>query len=895
MESSSLNGLFSRLTVTSEPESDLHPNRPGSHDHPVHEAPSYRFGNMTASSVDSAVCTLHLADKLKEAAVVVRDFLRREPNHRVLQYRHAYLLKQLGAYADARVAYEKFRALSFTIPVGVMLDIAECFLHEHDYANALTTLTEACLNERRGLTIASQALRFLGRPAEAEAYCVHLRTRGSWSSDEEVAEYGLALFQQGRDEEALSCLRGHPEVEQLAVILCNLGQHEENIKTYNFESVAEHPGLARWLAISHAALGNWSDAELLARVGLDGDPEDQELLSLLETALAKLNAGAGDAEARMRAHLAHLNASEALEDYLVALAKRAGAAKPPWDFVLAYAAYHGARKALPLYEEHFSGTTDAGYLLHMGERLIDWSAFHVDAPMVSLEKMRDIVDGAALLRAAANKAFLGPRSEVRRERLGDLLQTLDSHGAMLERFRTLTTPVPDDAGCGEHLVAGARISAYYRDYSAMRDCLEAAKDLGANSALLVALGMPGAAPRARHPDEQKALDVGQALIDAGLPIDAGIIASLYARAWRHSADLQAMAAHAYFAVGDYGTARKHFRELKTLQGLAFSIQDGGKLAECHIGLGQYQDAYDVLATYPVVLDRRALWMKFIALSELGHGSLANQPSVPCGELEAQEHKRIADLLRAHGHVQQADRESQYEPRIKDIIEVGASEMPPIADSWQIMIARLEADVQSNAAARCYVQRCIPYLKRIPRLQSFMSTYTRAMITRSSYVELNGEITAVNGQECNGRMVEIAISVAPPTLSLLNAAVWNTSDGAKYGKRIADRHGNFEPLLKLYRQSAFSRKEYLETLQVAAQRYPDRYNRALKEATKEQKKTEKEMRKIEKAQEKGRKKAELHRLRHPLPANYPDMVTLSENATKAHNTERFLVYGSGRPG
>ncbi|KAE8143551.1 hypothetical protein BDV38DRAFT_276636 [Aspergillus pseudotamarii] len=895
MESSSLSRSLSRLTITSGPESDKRPNKPISHDHPVREAPEYRFANMTAISVDSAVCTLHLADKLKEAAVVVRDFLRREPNHRVLQYRHACLLKELGAYADARMAYERFRALSVTVPVGVMLDIAECFLHEHDYANAVTTLNEACLNERRGLIIASQALRFLGRPAEAEAYCLHLRTRDGLSSDEEVAEYGLALFQQGRDEEALSCLRGHPEVDQLAVLLCNLGQHEENIKTYNCASVAEHPGLARWLAISHAALRNWPDAELFARVGLDGNPEDQELWSLLQTALAKQNAGAGDAEARMRAHLAHLHASEALEDYLMALAKRAGAAKPSWDFVLAYAAYHGARQALPLYEEHFSGTTDAGYLLHMGERLIDWSVFHVGAPMVSLDTMRDIVDGAALLRAAATKAFLGPRSQVRRARLGDLLQTLDAHGAMLEQFRILTTPVPDDAGCAEHLVAGARISAYYRDYSAMWDCLEAAKDLGANFALLVELGMPDAAPRARHPDEQKVLHVGQALIDAGLPIDAGIIASLYARAWRHSADLQAMAAHAYFAVGDYALARKHFRALKALQGLAFSIQDGGKLAECHVGLGQYQDAYDVLATYPGVLDRRALWMKFIALWELGRGTLANQPSAACGELEAQEHKRIADLLRAHGHVRQADRESQYEPRIKDIIEVSPSDMPPVADSWQVMIARLEADVQSNAAARCYVQKCIPFLQRIPRLPSFLSAYTRAMITRSSYVELDGEITAVNGQEGNGRMVEIALSVAPPTLSLLNAAVWNTSDGAKYGKRIADRHGDFEPLLELHRQSVFSRKEYLETLQMAAQRYPDRYNRALKQATKEQKKDDKEMRKIERALEKSRKKAELQRLRHPLPGNYPEMMTLSDHATTAHNNERFLVYGSGRPG
>lgn len=84
-----------------------------------------------------------------------------------------------------------------------------------------------------------------------------------------------------------------------------------------------------------------------------------------------------------------------------------------------------------------------------------------------------------------------------------------------------------------------------------------------------------------------------------------------------------MAARAYFAVGDYATARNHFCALKDLQCLAFSIEDGGKLAECHVGLGQYQDAYDVLATYPVVFDRHALWMKFIALWELGCGSLVD--------------------------------------------------------------------------------------------------------------------------------------------------------------------------------------------------------------------------------------------------------------------------------
>ncbi|KAE8368369.1 hypothetical protein BDV27DRAFT_45297 [Aspergillus caelatus] len=211
-----------------------------------------------------------------------------------------------------------------------------------------------------------------------------------------------------------------------------------------------------------------------------------------------------------------------------------------------------------------------------------------------------------------------------------------------------------------------------------------------------------------------------------------------------------------------------------------------------------------------------------------------------------------------------------------------------------MIARLEADVQSNAAARCYVQKCIPYLRRIPNLKTFVSEYTRAMITRRSYVELDGEITAVSGKEGNSRMVEIAMSVAPPTLALLHAAVWNTSDGAKYGKMIADCHGDFEPLLKLHRQSFSGKKLYLETLQVAAQRYPDRYSRALKEATKEQKKDDKEMRKLERAREKSRKKAELQRLRHPLPANYPEMMILSENATRAHNNERFLVYGSGRP-
>ncbi|UDD63829.1 hypothetical protein AFCA_011083 [Aspergillus flavus] len=538
-------------------------------------------------------------------------------------YRHAYLLKELGAYADARVAYEKFRALSIKTPVGAMLESAECFLHEQDYVNALTTLNEACLNERRGLMIASQALRFLGRPAEAEAYCLRLRNRGGLSSDEEVAEYGLALFQQGRDEEALSCLCGHPVFEELAVLLCRLGQHEENIKTYNFASVSERPNLARWLATSHAALGNWPDAELLARVGLAGNPEDQELLSLVETALVNENAGSADAEARMRAHLANVNASETLEDYLVALARHAGAAKLSWEFVRAYAEYHGARKALSFYEEHFSRATDGGYLLYMGERLIDWSIFEVGAPVVPLATMRDFVNGAAFLRAAANKVFLGHRSEVRRERLGVRLKTLDSHGAMLEQFRTLTTPVPDDSGCAEHLVAGARISAYYRDYSAMRDCLEAAQDLGANPALLVELGMPSTAPRVCHPDEQRALDLGQAWIDAGLPIDAGIIASLYARAWKDSANLQAMAARAYFAVGDYVTARNHFCALKDLQCLAFSIEDGGKLAECHVGLGQYQDAYDVLATYPVVFDRHALWMKFIALWELGCGSLVD--------------------------------------------------------------------------------------------------------------------------------------------------------------------------------------------------------------------------------------------------------------------------------
>ncbi|KAB8201922.1 hypothetical protein BDV34DRAFT_228881 [Aspergillus parasiticus] len=832
---------------------------------------------MTAVSVDSAVRTLDLSHKYKEAEVIVREFLRREPNHRVLQYRHAYLLKELGAYADAHVAYERFRALSTRTPVGAMLDIAECFLHEQGYANALTTLNEACLNERRGLMIASQALRFLGRPAEAEAYCLRLRNRGGLSSDEEVVEYGWR------------CL------SKLAVLLCSLGQHEENIKTYDFASVAERPSLARWLATSHAALGNWPDAELLARVGLAGNPEDQELLSLVETALANENAGAGDAEARMRAHLAHVNASEALEDYLVALAKHAGAAKLSWEFVRAYAEYHGARKALPFYEEHFSRAADAGYLLYMGEHLIDWSVFEVGAPVVPLGTMRDIVDGAAFLRAAANKAFLGHRSEVRRERLGHHLKTLDSHGAMLEQFRTLTTPVPDDAGCAEHLVAGARISAYYRDYSAMRDCLEAAQDLGANPALLVELGMPGAAPRACHPDEQRVLDLGQAWMDAGLPIDAGIIASLYARAWNDSADLQAMAAHAYFAVGDYATAQNHFRALMDLQCLAFSIEDGGKLAECHVGLGQYQDAYDVLATYPVVFDRRALWMKFIALWELGCGSLVDQPSAPCGELEATEHRRIANLLRAHGHVRQADREGGYEPRLKDIIEVSDSEMPPIADSWQVMIARVEADVQSSAAARCYVQKCIPYLKRIPSLKTFVSEYTRAIITRPSYVELDGEITAVNSNESHSCMVEIAMNVAPPTLALLHAAVSKTSDGVKYGQMIADRYGDFEPLLQLHHQSFFDKKLYLETLQVAAQRYPDRYNRALKEATKEQKKDDKERRKIEKSLEKARKKAELQRLRHPLPANYPQMMTLSENATTAHNNERFFVYGSGRPG
>ncbi|GMF75056.1 unnamed protein product [Aspergillus oryzae] len=474
-------------------------------------------------------------------------------------YRHAYLLKELGAYADARVAYEKFRALSTKTPVGAMLDSAECFLHEQDYANALTTLNEACLNERRGLMIASQALRFLGRPAEAEAYCLRLRNRGGLSSDEEVAEYGLALFQQGRDEEALSCLCGHPEFEELAVLLCRLGQHEKNIKTYNFASVAERP----------------------------------------ETALVNENAGSVDAEARMRAHLANVNAREALEDYLVALARHAGAAKLSWEFVRAYAEYHGARKALSFYEEHFSRATDGRYLLYMGERLIDWSVFEVGAPVVPLGTMRDFVDGAAFLRAAANKVFLGHRGEVRRKRLGDRLKTLDSHGAMLEQFRTLTTPVPDNAGCAEHL------------------------DLGANPALLVELGMPGTAPRVCHPDEQRALDLGQAWIDAGLPIDAGIIASLYARAWKDSANLQAMAARAYFAVGDYATARNHFCALKDLQCLAFSIEDGGKLAECHVGLGQYQDDYDVLATYPVVFDRRALWMKFIALWELGCGSLVD--------------------------------------------------------------------------------------------------------------------------------------------------------------------------------------------------------------------------------------------------------------------------------
>ncbi|KAB8272143.1 hypothetical protein BDV30DRAFT_212440 [Aspergillus minisclerotigenes] len=242
--------------------------------------------------------------------------------------------------------------------------------------------------------IASQALRFLGRPAEAEAYCLRLRSRGGLWSDEEVVEYGLALFEQEKDEEALSCLCGYPEIEQLAVLLCSLGQHEENIKTYNFASVAERPNLARWLATSHAALGNWPDAELLARVGFAGNPEDQELLSLVETALANENAGTANLS---------------------------------WEFVRAYAEYHGARKVLPFYEEHFSRAADAGYLLFMGERLIGWSVFEVGAPVVPLGTMRDIVDGAAFLRPAANKAFLGHRSEVRRERLGHHLKTLDSH------------------------------------------------------------------------------------------------------------------------------------------------------------------------------------------------------------------------------------------------------------------------------------------------------------------------------------------------------------------------------------------------------------------------------------------------------------------------------------
>ncbi|KAJ1711159.1 hypothetical protein NYO67_6679 [Aspergillus flavus] len=189
------------------------------------------------------------------------------------------------------------------------------------------------------------------------------------------------------------------------------------------------------------------------------------------------------------------------------------------------------------------------------------------------------------------------------------------------------------------------------------------------------------------------------------------------------------------------------------------------------------------------------------------------------------------------------------------------------------MARLEADVQSNAAARCYVQKCNPYLERIPSLKTFVSEYTRAIITRPSYVELDGEITAVNSNESNSRMVEIAMSVAPPTLALLHAAVSKTSDDANFsGKKL-----------------------YLETLQVAAQPYPDRYNRALKEATKEQKKDDRERRKMGKSLEKSRKKAELQHLRHPLPANYPEMMTLSENAVKAHNNERFLVYGNGRPG
>ena len=222
-------------------------------------------------------------------------------------------------------------------------------------------------------------------------------------------------------------------------------------------------------------------------------------------------------------------------------------------------------------------------------------------------------------------------------------------------------------------------------------------------------------------------------------------------------------------------------------------------------------------------------------------------------------------------------------------------MPPIADSSQVIMARLEADVQSNAAARCYVQKCIPYLERIPSLKTFVSEYTRAIITRPSYVELDGEITAVNSNESNIRMVEIAMSVAPPTLALLHAAVSKTSDDAKYGKIIADRHGDFEPLLQLHRQSFSGKKLYLETLQVAAQPYPDRYNRALKEATKEQKKDDRERRKMEKSLEKSRKKAELQHLQHPLPANYPEMMTLSENAVKAHNNERFLVYGNGCPG
>ncbi|KAE8381952.1 hypothetical protein BDV26DRAFT_288927 [Aspergillus bertholletiae] len=893
MESSSLNHSLPDLTAkrSKTPESG-----PASRQYPADtvllDTPKYEISHLTAASISRAVSTLHVAGQLKQAAVVLRDFLRREPHYQGLQLRHANLLKSLGAYTDARVIYEKLRDMSATVPVDLKLSIAECFHNENDCTNALATLDEACLKTRKGLTIASEALRLLGRAVEAESYCVGLRSRGGRLTDQETLEYGLVLFEEHKDEEALFYLRGFDLLEPLSQLLCSLGRHEEHVKTYSFASVGQNPRLARWLAISHAALKHWPDAELLARVGLDVNPEDQGLLGLLGYVLAKQNVQDDGAEARMRAHLVRAGTGEELTAYLVALASRTGASPPSWHFLLAYADYHGVRKMLPLYREYFSDYHDAGFQLHMGERLIDWSVFKPGAARPSLDTMRDIVEGAALLKEATGKAFYGDRSEVRRARLEGLLETLDKYESMLEQFRTLTTPVPDDADCVEHMIAGARISAYYGDFSTRRAYLDAARTLGANAALLVELGMLDAAHRVHHPDEQRALDVGQALIGAHLPIEAGIISSIYARVWGNSVDLQAMAARSYFDAGDYIQAQKYFQALRDLQDLSFSIEDCGKLAECYVATGRYQDAHDTVASYPVVVDRRALWMDFIALSELGKGADAEQPTEPNGQLPAKEHKRIADLLRAHGHVKQADWENVDIPEVCDILEVSASAMLPVAHTWPAIIERLATEVKSDAAIRCYVQKCIPYLQPIPTLETFVLEYVQRLITKPSYQKSDSNIAVINAKERNSRLVEVALSVAPPTLALLKAAVWHTNDGAKYARMIADRHGDFEPLLEWHWTDMSGGKEYLESLREAAHRYPDRYGAALKKESKKQERAYKEERKQRQKAEKAARKAELKQLQNSAcPPNITKLRAAYEHAVGCRYTEQHLAFTS----